>query len=75
MKNIKLKNTREQKGLTQAQVARAAGVSCVAYQNYEANRKTPNVKTALAIAEVLESSVEELFSDQRRVGSSERPTR
>lgn len=62
MKNIQLKHAREQKKLTQVQVAQAAGITTVAYQNYEANRKTPNVKIALSIAHVLDSSVEELFS-------------
>lgn len=47
--------------LTQAQVAMQVGVSTMAYQRYEYNQREPCVRTAILIAKVLDSSVEELF--------------
>lgn len=59
--NIKLKNAREKKGLTQVQVAEKANITVVAYQNYEAERRVPNVQTAKLIAKALNKKVEDLF--------------
>lgn len=61
MRNIKLKNARLRLHYTQSQVAKQANVTIVAYQNYEANRKTPNVRIAIRIAKILDTTVEELF--------------
>ena len=47
--------------LTQVEVAKLVGITTVAYQNYEANRHTPNVKIAKRIAKALNSTVDELF--------------
>ena len=60
-KETKLKTTRQQKGLTQVQVAEKAKVTPVCYQRYEAGQRLPRVDTAMLIAEVLDSTVEILF--------------
>lgn len=46
---------------TQEQVSKEVGITVRLYQSYEYDRYTPNVKTAIKIAEVLHSTVEELF--------------
>lgn len=59
--NIKLRAARESFGMTQAQVAQKAAITERAYQNYEYNKREPNVQTALRIAKALGSTVEDLF--------------
>ncbi|MBO1680388.1 helix-turn-helix transcriptional regulator [Bittarella massiliensis] len=48
-----IKAKRAERGLTQAQVARKAGVTPIGYQRYEAGERVPNVHTAILIAETL----------------------
>ena len=75
---MKLRATREQSGKTQAQVAKEAKVAERLYQDYEYDKNTPNVRTAIRIARALNSTVEDLFGAkiaQCRAGSSDRPTR
>ena len=60
MKN-KLKIFREKKGFTQVQVAEKAQISERGYQYIEAGKRVPSVVIAQRIANVLNSSVEELF--------------
>lgn len=64
MKNTKLQFARERARLTQTQVAKQAGVTERAYQFYEAGRKKPRVDTALRIADVLGTTVEEIFKGE-----------
>ncbi len=59
--NIKLKKTREEKGLTQVQVAEQAKISEVSYQRVERGVQDPKVSTAKLIAKALNSRVEQLF--------------
>ena len=59
--NIKLKKTREEKGLTQVQVAEQAKISEVSYQRIERGVQDPKVSTAKLIAKALNSRVEQLF--------------
>ena len=56
-----LKTQRKNMNLTQAQVAKKLNISERAYQNYETGRRIPKLYTALLIAKVLNSTVEELF--------------
>lgn len=58
---MELRAAREQSGKTQAQVAKEAKVSEVAYQLYEYDKREPGVRTAIRIARALNTSVEELF--------------
>ena len=59
--NKKLRAAREQSGKTQAQVAKESEISETQYQNIEYNKSEPSVQTAIRIARVLDSTVEELF--------------
>lgn len=61
--NTKLRAAREKSGKTQAQVAEAAGTSVVAYQNYEYGKREPGVRTAIRIAQAVDSTVEVLFGE------------
>lgn len=61
LKNIKLKEAREKCGLTQTQIAEKIGTTPRAYQYYEAGQRDPSVKTAILIARIVKSTVEELF--------------
>ncbi len=60
MKN-KLKEKRKEKGLSQVEVAKKAKISERTYQRYESGERLPDVLTALIIADILNSAVEELF--------------
>lgn len=61
MKNIKLTDARNKAGLTQVEVAKKAGISWRAYQDYEYGKREPGVRTAIRIAHALKSTVEKLF--------------
>lgn len=56
-----LRAAREQSGKTQAQVAKESEISESQYQNIEYGKCEPGVRTAIRIAGVLGSTVEELF--------------
>ena len=58
---MELRAAREQSGKTQAQVAKEAQVSEVAYQLYEYDKREPGARTAIRIAKALGSTVEALF--------------
>lgn len=62
--NTKLKNARKKTGLTQAEVAKQAGITTRGYQRYEAGKRVPNAVTAILIAKALNSTVEELFQSK-----------
>lgn len=64
MKTNNLKAIRTRKGLTQVQIAIQAGVSTRAYQNYEADKRLPNVMVAQKIAKALGAEVSDLFGDR-----------
>ena len=59
--NTALRKARERAGKTQAEMAREAGISTVAYQLYEYGERSPSVDVALKLARALNSTVEELF--------------
>ena len=59
---IKLKEKRLALGLTQAEVAEAIEIAESAYQRYECGKRIPNVIFAIKIAQVLQTTVEELYS-------------
>jgi len=61
--NTRLKTTRQQLGLTQEEIAKKADISTRSYQQYESGERIPKITTALLIARVLNSTVEELFAE------------
>ena len=58
-----VRDLRLARGLTQAEVAIRAGISRTAVTSIEGNRLVPSVATALCLAEVLGTTVEELFGN------------
>lgn len=62
--STKLKTTRQEKTLTQEQLAKECGVAKVTYQRYEAGERVPDAHTAIRIAKALETTVEDLFNEK-----------
>lgn len=56
-----LKKARKEKGLTQAELARAVNVSQPMIAQYETAVRVPSAPTALAIAKVLGTTLEKLL--------------
>ena len=52
-RNELLITARDDRGLTQAQIAEKAGISVAAYQRYEYGSRKPNAEIAIRIAEAL----------------------
>ena len=61
----KVKELRTTKDMTQVQLAIKVGVTENAIQNYERGRREPSVSTAIKIAKVLETTVEDLFNETK----------
>ncbi len=61
---IALREARLRAGLTQAEVARRAGLSRASYTNIEKGYKHPSLATALRIAHVLNGHVEDFFAEE-----------
>ena len=51
--NVKLQLARKKAGKTQERVAKEAGIIVAQYQNVEYDKSTPNVRTAIRIADSL----------------------
>lgn len=62
VKNKKLMQKRKEKGLSQVEVAKQAGISTRQYRRVEAGEHLPNVAPAIKIAKILGTTVEKLFS-------------
>ena len=58
----KLKEKRLACGLTQAEVAKEVGIQESAYQRYEYETRLPSVIVAIRIAKALNTTVEEVWS-------------
>lgn len=56
-----LKQARERKGLSQAELARLVGVTRQALSSVEANKQDPSLQLALQISRILATDMEELF--------------
>lgn len=66
---------RKRRGLTQEQVAKALGISRTAYVRYETGSRTPDLATALRIAQMLQRDVDFLFGqDVPQRNNTDRPT-
>ena len=59
---LHLKEIREKKGISQAEVARQIEVSRQTYNNYELGKREADYETLLKLSEVLETSVEEILT-------------
>ncbi|HFE9852899.1 TPA: helix-turn-helix transcriptional regulator [Enterococcus faecalis] len=58
----KLKIKREEKGLSQVEVAKQARIDVRQYQRYEYDEREPKARLAIKIAKIMGTTVEELFS-------------
>lgn len=63
MKNLRLKATREISGKTQKQIADDVNIPLRMYQRYESGHTSPNVRVAIKIAGVLNSTVEKIWCE------------
>lgn len=75
---VRLTNRREALSLSKSELARRIGVRHVQIVEYEKGRKTPSVETLIALAKVLECSLDWLcgLTDQSEVSNrttKERP--
>lgn len=61
LKNKNLTEARQNKGLTQLEVAEKSRIAVRAYQKYENEGQAPNVRTAIRIARALNTTVEHLW--------------
>lgn len=59
--NENLQIARERKGMTQKEVAEKIGVAKSTYSLYESGNREPNVQTIKKIADLLETSADELL--------------
>ncbi|TYU82205.1 helix-turn-helix transcriptional regulator [Listeria monocytogenes] len=57
----KLKIKREEKGLSQVEVAKQAQIDVRQYQRYEYDEREPKARLAMKIAKIMGTTVEELF--------------
>lgn len=57
----RIKEFRKIRGLTQKQLAEKLGVTTITIQNYENNRREPNIETIGKIANILNTTASELF--------------
>ncbi len=62
----RLADRRKQQGLSQAELAKQAGITRQAVYAIEANQYLPSTQISLQLADVLTCSVEDLFSLQER---------
>ena len=60
-----IREARENSNLSQAKTAKAIGVTTNGYQNYEYGVTVPNVTTALKLAKLFGTTVEELFGEKQ----------
>ena len=60
-KNIK--RFRQEKGLTQADLARALGVTCQAVSKWETSANSPDITLIPKLAELFGVSISELFAE------------
>lgn len=65
--NTRLKELREKRNLTQAQIAKKIGITQQAYSYIEKEISNPSLETALRISEVLKTPVNKIFYSKKQV--------
>lgn len=74
MRNMRLRAARKKAGKTQAQIAKAVGISELGYQRYEYGMREPGVRTAIRIADELGvADLRELFAEEADAGHGDHP--
>lgn len=61
--NSKLKTARINCGFTQLEMSVKSNITERTYQRYEAGKRTPKIKIALKIAEILKTDVNKIFTE------------
>lgn len=61
---MNIKDIRSRKGLTQAEVASALGVSSVVYSRYETGSRQPSIDTLIQMADIFGVTVDYLLGRQ-----------
>ena len=64
---MNLKTKRQEKKMTQEQIAQRCGITQCAYSNYEIGKRSPKPDMLKKLAEILECSVDELLADPKEV--------
>lgn len=64
MKRVRLIERRRQLGLYQKDVAELIGCTTSAYGMYETGARTPDLNTAKSIADVLQTTVDDIFFEE-----------
>lgn len=59
--NVKLKEARKKKNMTQVELARRTGLNERTIQQYEGEERTPNVYMGQLLANALDSTIEDIF--------------
>lgn len=62
---MNLKKIRKDKGLTQNELAKKLGMRPSAISRYEHEFRSPNLKTAQKLAEILGCSIDDLIEDKK----------
>ena len=60
----RIRDAREQKGLTQMKLAELVGMSTIAISNIEIGKSSPNLKNITVIASVLDISIDSIVCDE-----------
>jgi len=74
MKRERLFQKRKEMSLTQAEVAKKAGIDRTAYTRIEGGKRNPSVEVALKIAHALNCCVEDIFIPSEVTKPHIRPT-
>lgn len=69
----KIRQLREQAGMTQVEIARSLGISQQAYSQYESGRRRPKMETLFRFADALDVSFTELMSGVDFLPNDESP--
>ena len=59
--DLKLRELREQKGVTQKDVATAVGCTATVYSRYERGEREPDISTLCSLADYFEVSIDKLI--------------
>lgn len=71
---LRLKEIRQEKGITQLTVAEFLSISRVAYTNIENGKRDPDTQTLIKLAEFFDCSVDLLLGRAKKPGAALTPT-
>lgn len=62
----KLKECRKAKKMTQEEVAKLLNVTTQTYQNYELNKREPNIETLIKLANIFDTTIDYLIGREKK---------